>query len=111
MYHSSIALNNSSWFSDAAKSLSLQLIHSLQIQQGSQLAKMLSVDPIFYNSEAVYVWVQRKLDEGIIDDQDDYALSILETAFIDLVDDNQDDYALSTTETTFINLGDDDKAA
>ncbi|MGE6362211.1 hypothetical protein [Psychrobacter glacincola] len=76
-------LNACTWFSDNAKSLSFQLLHSLQIQQGVQLASLLSVDPILYNDEAVYVWVQRQLDDGLI--VDDYALSTLETAFIELV--------------------------
>ena len=41
------------------------------------------VDAILYNDEAIYVWVQRQLDDGLI--VDDYTLSILETAFIELV--------------------------
>lgn len=84
MYPNSTALNTSPWFSETAKFLSCQLIHSLQIQEGSQLAKMLGVDPIFYNSEAVYVWVQRQLDDGLT--VDNYTLPTLETAFIDLVE-------------------------
>lgn len=76
-------LNACTWFSDNAKSLSFQLLRNLQIQQGVQLASLLGVDPILYNDEAVYVWVQRQLDNGLI--VDDYALSTLETAFIELV--------------------------
>lgn len=76
-------LNSCTWFSNNAKSLAYQLLSSLQIQQGTQLASLLSVDSILYNDEAVYVWVQRQLDDGLI--VDDHALSILETAFIELV--------------------------
>jgi hypothetical protein len=76
-------LNACTWFSDNAKSLSFQLLRNLQIQQGIQLASLLSVDPILYNDEAVYVWVQRQLDAGLV--VDDYALSTLETSFIELV--------------------------
>ena len=76
-------LNACAWFSDNAKSLSFQLLRNLQIQQGIQLASLLNVDPILYNDEAVYVWVQRQLNDGLI--VDDYALSTLETAFIELV--------------------------
>jgi hypothetical protein len=47
------------------------------------LASLLGVDAILYNDEAVYVWVQRQLDDGLI--VDDYTLSTLETAFIELV--------------------------
>lgn len=77
------SLDACTWFSDNAKSLSFQLLRNLQIQQGIQLASLLSVDPILYNDEAVYVWVQRQLNDGLI--VDDYALSTLETAFIDVV--------------------------
>lgn len=76
-------LNACTWFSDNAKSLSFQLLRNLQIQQGIQLASLLNVDPILYNDEAVYVWVQRQLNDGLI--VDDHALSTLETAFIELV--------------------------
>lgn len=87
MYANLSLLNASTWFSESAKSLSCQLMCNLQIQQGSQLARMLGVDPIFYNNEAIYVWVQRQLDEGLV--VDDYVLSTLETAFIGLVDDDK----------------------
>ncbi|WP_198336921.1 hypothetical protein [Psychrobacter celer] len=76
-------LNSCTWFSNNAKSLAYQLLSSLQIQQGTQLASLLSVDSILHNDEAVYVWVQRQLDDGLI--VDDHALSTLETAFIELV--------------------------
>ena len=76
-------LNSCTWFSEQTKTLASQLLLSLQIQQGVQLATLLGVDAILYNDEAVYVWVQRLLDDGLI--VDDYALSTLETAFIDLV--------------------------
>ncbi|MGP9712828.1 hypothetical protein [Psychrobacter sp. AOP29-E1-7] len=80
-------LNSCTWFSNNAKSLAYQLLSSLQIQQGTQLASLLSVDSILHNDEAVYVWVQRQLDAGLV--ADDYALSTLETAFIDTIDDDQ----------------------
>ena len=76
-------LNSCTWFSKQTKALASQLVFSLQIQQGVQLASLLGVDAILYNDEAVYVWVQRQLDDGLM--IDDYALSILETAFIELV--------------------------
>ena len=80
-------LNSCAWFSEHTKALASQLLFSLQIQQGVQLASLLGVDAILYNDEAVYVWVQRQLDAGLV--IDDYALSTLETAFIDTIDDNQ----------------------
>jgi len=76
-------LNTCTWFSEQTKTLASQLLLSLQIQQGVQLASLLGVDAILYNDEAVYVWVQRQLDEGLV--FDDYALSMLETAFVELV--------------------------
>ena len=76
-------LNSCIWFSEQTKALASQLLFSLQIQQGVQLASLLGVDSILYNDEAIYVWVQRQLDDGLI--VDDYALSTLETAFIELV--------------------------
>ena len=76
-------LNSCTCFSADAKSLSSQLLVNLQIQQGVQLASLLGVDPILYDDEAVYVWVQRQLDDGLM--INDYALSTLETAFIDIV--------------------------
>ncbi len=76
-------LNTCTWFSEQTKTLASQLLLSLQIQQGVQLASLLGVDAILYNDEAVYVWVQRQLDEGLV--FDDYALSTLETAFVELV--------------------------
>ena len=65
------------------KVLTKQLIENLQIQQGSQLAKILGVNPIFYNDEALHVWVQRQIDEGLI--VDDEAIGVLEAAFIGLM--------------------------
>lgn len=76
-------LNSCTWFSGQTKTLATQLLLNLQIQQGVQLASLLSVDSILYNDEAVYVWVQRQLDDGLM--FDDYALSTLETSFIELV--------------------------
>lgn len=84
-------LNSCTCFSADAKSLSSQLLVNLQIQQGVQLASLLGVDPILYNDEAVYVWVQRQLDDGLM--IDDYALSTLETAFIDVVTPHTDQAA------------------
>ena len=76
-------LNSCAWFSEQTKALASQLLFSLQVQQGVQLASLLGVDAILYNDEAIYVWAQRQLDDGLI--VDDYTLSILETAFIELV--------------------------
>ena len=76
-------LNSCIWFSEQTKALASQLLFSLQIQQGVQLASLLGVDSILYNDEAIYVWVQRRLDDGLM--IDDYTLSTLETAFIELV--------------------------
>ncbi|MGP4717671.1 hypothetical protein ACTXKV_12940 [Psychrobacter cibarius] len=84
-------LNSCIWFSEQTKALASQLLFSLQVQQGVQLASLLGVDAILYNDEAVYVWVQRQLDDGLI--VDDYTLSILKTAFIDLVTANTDQVA------------------
>ena len=53
-------LNSCTWFSEQTKALASQLLSSLQIQQGVQLASLLGVDAILYNDEAVYVWVQRQ---------------------------------------------------
>ena len=73
----------SSWFDHNVKVLTKQLIENLQIQQGSQLAKILGVNPIFYNDEALIVWVQRQIDEGLV--VDDETIGVLESAFIDLM--------------------------
>ena len=78
------SLNASTWFSKDTKPLAYQLLSNLEIQQGTQLARTLGVDPILYNCEAVYVWVQRQLDDGLT--VDDHTLTTLETAFIDLVE-------------------------
>ena len=84
-------LNSCIWFSEQTKALASQLLFSLQIQQGVQLASLLGVDAILYNDEAIYVWVQRQLDDGLM--IDDYTLSTLETAFIELVTANTDQVA------------------
>ena len=76
-------LNSCAWFGEQPKILASKLLFSLHVQQGVRLATLLGVDPILYNDEAVYVWVQRQLDDGLI--VDDYTLSTLETAFIELV--------------------------
>ena len=75
-------LNSCAWFSEQTKNLASKLLFSLQVQQGVQLASLLGVDAILYNDEAIYVWVQRQIDDGLM--IDDYALSSLETAFIEL---------------------------
>lgn len=80
-------LNASSWFTGDAKSLSIQLLTNLQIQQGVQLATLLGVDSILYNDEAVYVWVQRQLDEGL--PINDRTIGKLEASFIDLMGDDK----------------------
>ena len=49
---------------------------SFEIQQKEKSQKAI-------HDEAVYVWVQRQLDAGLV--IDDYTLSTLETAFIELV--------------------------
>lgn len=53
MYTSAQQPTTSSWFDHNVKVLTKQLIENLQIQQGSQLAKILGVNPIFYNDEAI----------------------------------------------------------
>ncbi len=83
MYTSAQQPTTSSWFDHNVKVLTKQLIENLQIQQGSQLAKILGVNPIFYNDEALHVWVQRQIDEGLI--VDDEAIGVLEAAFIELM--------------------------
>lgn len=75
--------NASIWLSAEAISLSTELMVNLQIQQGSQLAKMLGVNPIFYNDEAVRIWVQRQLNEGLAVDL--FTLLNLETMFLDIM--------------------------
>ncbi len=87
MYTNLSLLNASSWFTEDAKSLSIQLLRNLQIQQGVQLATLLGVDSILYNDEAVYVWVQRQLDEGL--PINDRTIGKLESSFIDLVGDDK----------------------
>lgn len=53
------------WLSLEAIKLSDELIATLEIQQGAGLAEMLNVNKIFYNHEAVRIWVQRELDNGL----------------------------------------------
>lgn len=85
MYTSAQQPTTSSWFDHSVKVLTKQLIENLQIQQGSQLAKILGVNPIFYNNEALHVWVQRQIDEGLV--VDDEAIGMLETRFVEAVTD------------------------
>ncbi len=83
MYTSVQQPTTSSWFDHDVKVLTKQLVENLQIQQGSQLAKILGVNPIFYNDEALHVWVQRQIDEGLI--VDDEAIGVLEKRFVEAV--------------------------
>ena len=53
------------WLSLEAIKLSDELIVTLEIPQGSGLAELLNVNKIFYNHEAVRIWVQRELDNGL----------------------------------------------
>ena len=85
MYTSAQQPTTSSWFDKEVANLTHQLIKNLQIQQGSQLAKILGVNPIFYNDEALHVWVQRQIDEGLV--VDDEAIGMLETRFVEAVTD------------------------
>ena len=80
------------WLSAEAVSLSSKLIVNLQIQQGSQLAKMLGVSPIFYNDEAVRIWVQRELNEGLTLNLD--SLTNLETKFLAIMNHYEIHYSL-----------------
>lgn len=80
------------WLSAEAISLSTKLMVSLQIQQGSQLAKMLGVNPIFYNDEAIRIWVQRELNDGMALNR--YTLTNLEAKFLDIMDHYDIPYSL-----------------
>ena len=82
----------SMWLSAEAIALSTKLMVNLQIQQGSQLAKMLGVNSIFYNDEAVRIWVQRELNEGLALNR--YALTNLETKFLDIMTHYEIPYSL-----------------
>lgn len=84
--------NASIWLSTEAISLSTKLMVNLQIQQGSQLAKMLGVNPIFYNDEAVRIWVQRELNEGLALNR--YTLTNLETKFLAIMNHYEISYSL-----------------
>lgn len=91
MYYIIQLPNTSPWLSGDAILLACQLMTNLEIPQGTNLAKILRVNSIFYNDEAIRVWVQRQLDDGLV--VDDYALSTLETAFIELVSIHSDHVA------------------
>ena len=80
------------WLSAEAISISTKLMVNLQIQQGSQLAKMLGVNPIFYNDEAIRIWVQRELNEGLALNR--YTLTNLETKFLDIMNHYEITYSL-----------------
>lgn len=70
----------SAWLSQNAIDLAKKLIERLQIQAGDNLARLLGVSPIFFNHEAVFVWVQRQIDEGLMIGE--HALNALEAAFL-----------------------------
>ena len=44
-------LNSCAWFSEQTKALASQLLFSLQVQQGVQLASLLGVDAILYSDD------------------------------------------------------------
>lgn len=56
------------WLSLEAINLSNQLIQMLEIQDGTGLADLLGVNHIFFNHEAVRVWVQKEIQAGLPDD-------------------------------------------
>ena len=80
------------WLSAEAISLSTKLMVNLQIQQGSQLAKILGVNPIFYNDEAIRIWVQRELNEEL--GLNRYTLMNLETKFLAIMNHYEIPYSL-----------------
>ena len=71
------------WLSKEAIDLSDNLMMRLQIQQGSTLSNLLGVNSIFYNDEAVKVWVQRELNEGL--PINNKTLTILESKFLKIM--------------------------
>lgn len=84
--------NSSAWLSREAIELSTKLMINLQIQQGSNLATLLGLSPIFYNDEAIRIWVQRQLDEGLPMNQ--FTLSNLESMFLGLMELNGIPYSI-----------------
>ena len=58
-------LNSSAWLSKEAINLANRLMINLQVQQGANLSKLLGVNSIFYNDEAIKVCVQNELNEGL----------------------------------------------
>lgn len=84
--------NPSVWLSREAIELSTKLMINLQIQQGSNLATLLGLSPIFYNDEAIRIWVQRELDEGLPINQ--FTLSNLESMFLGLMELNGIPYSI-----------------
>lgn len=56
------------WLSLEAINLSTQLIQMLEIQDGTGLADLLGVNHIFFNHEAVRVWVQKEMQAGLPDE-------------------------------------------
>ena len=80
------------WLSKEAIELSNKLMINLQIQQGSNLANLLGVNPIFYNDEAIRVWVQRELNEGL--EMNRYTLMRLETRFLEIMSSHDISYSI-----------------
>lgn len=83
MYNTASPVNSSAWMSKEAISLANRLMINLQIQQGANLSKLLGVNSIFYNDEAIKVWVQKELDEGLT--LNNYTLQILQDRFIEIM--------------------------
>ncbi|PNK61525.1 hypothetical protein [Psychrobacter sp. FDAARGOS_221] len=84
--------NPSVWLSREAIELSTKLMINLHIQQGSNLATLLGLSPIFYNDEAIRIWVQRELDEGL--PMNRFTLSHLESMFLGLMELNGIPYSI-----------------
>ena len=74
--------NPSAWLSKEAIKLANRLMINLQVQQGANLSKLLGVNSIFYNDEAIKVWVQKELNEGLA--LNNYTLQVLQNRFIEI---------------------------
>lgn len=75
--------NPSAWLSKEAIKLANRLMINLQVQQGANLSKLLGVNSIFYNDEAIKVWVQKELNEGLA--LNNYTLQVLQNRFIEIM--------------------------
>ena len=75
--------NLSAWLSKEAIKLANRLMINLQVQQGANLSKLLGVNSIFYNDEAIKVWVQKELNEGLA--LNNYTLQVLQNRFIEIM--------------------------